>query len=236
VTDEGVTDEDVTDEDVTDEDVTDEGAKGRPFSITKRDLTVAAITAVVVAVIGGIGLFIAGSGGDDDTQAESPTTSASAAAAGATPPRTTAASTADIHGIGVPVTKGGVTLTVNEVTRPASIPATRGPGRTPQAGGKFVRLDTTIKNDGQKSMDLTCSFDVQVVLVDRQRRQFDHVDDQYEIAGNPGCNDGLQPGFSIGMAYVFEVPEGADITFFGFGDPATDAGYNDLTWITVPTG
>ncbi|MGB3673269.1 MAG: hypothetical protein WA988_02390 [Candidatus Nanopelagicales bacterium] len=230
MTDEGVTG------DGTDEGVTDEGVQRRSFSITKRDLIVAAITALVVVVIGGIVFGIVGRGGDDDPKAASPTTSARAAVTSAAPQATTAASTADpnIHGVGVPVTKGGVTLTVNEVTRPASIPATRGPGRTPQSGGKYVRLDTTIKNDGQKSMDLTCSFDVQVVLVDRQRRQFDHVDDQYEIAGNPGCNDGLQPGFSIGMTYVFEVPESADITFFGFGDPSTDAGYNDLTWISLP--
>jgi hypothetical protein len=211
--------------------VTDEGAKRTSFAITKRDLVVAAVTAVIVILIGGVVFGIAGIGGDDESEAAAPTTSgARTSAVGRT---TTAAGAAnpETHPIGVPVTKGGVTLTVNEITMPPSIPATRGPERTPQSGGKYVRLDTTIKNDSQKSMDLTCSLDVQVVLIDRDRRQFDEVDDSYEIAGNPECNDGLQPGFSTDMAYIFEVPAQADITFFGFGDPNIE--YNELTWISV---
>ena len=198
--------------------------------MTKRDLVVAAITAAIVILIGGVIVGIAGIGGGDETEAAAPTSSVvrTSAAVGTTAART---ANPDIHQVGVPVTKGGVTMTVNEVTTPASVPTTKGPDRTPQSGGKYVRLDTTIKNDGLQSMDLTCSFDVQVVLVDRERRQFDAVDKKYEIDGNPGCNDGLQPGFAIGMAFVFEVPADAEIKLFGFGDPNIQ--FNDLTWITL---
>jgi hypothetical protein len=203
-------------------------------AVTRRDLTVAAITAALVILIGGAGFGIAALvGGEDDQSASSTSTRTAAAETSVPRPTATAAGTtrAVVVAIGGPVTKGGVTLTFDSVTNQPAIAVTRGPERTPQPGGKYVRLDTTIKNDGRQSMDLTCSFDVQVVLVDSQRRQFDHVEDQYEIDGNPECNAGLQPGFSTNMAYVFEVPVAAEVTLFGFGDP--NVKYNDFVWISL---
>ena len=60
-------------------------------------------------------------------------------------------------------------------------------------------------------------------LVDLAGRQFDSIENLYDVAGNPECNDDLQPGFSANMQWVYRVPAGTKITGWAFAD-ATDFG------------
>jgi hypothetical protein len=91
----------------------------------------------------------------------------------------------------------------------------------PDAGGKFVVVQTHVVNNAQISMDLTCGYPIATTVVDSQERQFDTIDSLYELRGNPECNDQLQPGFEADMTYVYMVPASAQIVAFGFAD-ATD--------------
>lgn len=133
--------------------------------------------------------------------------------------------------VGQPVTNSGVKLTVTAATVLTAVP--REDGDVPaRAGAKIIRVDTTVENVGQQSMDLTCGYPVTNKIYDSEKRQFDTVDSLYEIPGNPGCNDGLQPGFSSSMSYVYEVPETAKIEYFGFADSEVEYGSN-LSFISV---
>jgi Domain of unknown function (DUF4352) len=135
-------------------------------------------------------------------------------------------------GIGQPVVNGGVKLTVNSVSSPPVISRHYKGDVSPRAGAKYVQVETLVENAGQKSMDLTCGYPLANKVYDTQKRQYDAVDDLYELPGNPGCNDSLQPGFSSPMTYVYEVPQGAVIEFFGFADSDANYGAN-LSFITI---
>ncbi len=103
----------------------------------------------------------------------------------------------------------------------------------PAAGGKYVIVDTHIVNDGQVSMDLTCSYPIATVLVDDRDRQFDTIDSLYEIRDNPDCNAQLQPGFESEMTYIYMVPADANISGFAFRDASELGNNNDFTAVRL---
>lgn len=129
------------------------------------------------------------------------------------------------------MTNGGIKLTITGVSQPADIPRSGG-NIQPRPGAKVIRVDTTVENVGQKSIDLTCSYPIANKIYDSNKRAFDTVDNLYDIPGNPECNADLQPGFSSPMSYVYEVPADANIEFFGFAD--SDVNYGaDLAFVTI---
>ena len=145
--------------------------------------------------------------------------------------------------VGQKLVNGGVTLTVTKAEIATTIPMNRSGYRAgtqlakithekPEKGGKFLRVDTLIENTSKVSMDLTCSWPVDAKGVDSQEREFDKIDELYDLKGNPACNDGLQPGFKADMSYVYLLPEDADATSFIFRDPSdqTGTGYTTVTF------
>jgi hypothetical protein len=93
--------------------------------------------------------------------------------------------------------------------------------RAPQ-GGSYVFVRTRVKNDTKRGIDITCGYAIEAKAIDSDDREFDPVDDLFLIAGNPGCNDNLQPGFRATMTWAFLVPSGVVINGFKFAD-VTDA-------------
>ncbi|MDV7136192.1 hypothetical protein [Williamsia muralis] len=190
-----------------------------------------------LVAVAALSLLIAGcsSGGRDAP----PSSSAEAPAAIAT---TTTAPKVETFKIGEVATNGGVKLTVTSATNPPTIPMMTNSMRknsgydvygdvAPRAGGKFVRVDATVENVGQVSVDLTCSWPIEVFAADATNRMFDPVDELYKLQGTPECNENLQPGFSSPMTYVFEVPESADVRIFGFADTKRDS--EDPTFVVI---
>ncbi len=85
-------------------------------------------------------------------------------------------------------------------------------------GAKFVTVRTEVLNDAARSIDLTCSRPIQTYVFDDCGRRFDSVARLYQIAGNPECNENLQPGFTSPMTWVYRVPVHASIIAFEFED------------------
>jgi hypothetical protein len=85
-------------------------------------------------------------------------------------------------------------------------------------GAKLVTIRTEVLNDARESIDLTCSRPIQTYLFDDRGRRFDSVGKLYQIAGNPECNEQLQPGFTSQMTWVYRVPLHASIVAFEFED------------------
>lgn len=138
------------------------------------------------------------------------------------------------------MSNGGVTLTVTAARVTDSIEMNESnfrPGsgyeeytRTePDAGGRFVVIETHVVNDAKVSMDLTCSLPISTVLADAQDRSFDPIPELYKLKGNPECNDQLQPGFEADMTYVYLVPTDATITGWGFTDTTESFGSGEYT-------
>lgn len=163
--------------------------------------------------------------GDSETPA-SESTQASAEAAQATGDVADAGSSSDGK-VGQKLVNGGVTLTVTKVEIAETIPMNRTGYETgtelgkitherPEKGGKFLRVDTLVENTSNVSMDLTCGWVIEAKTLDSQKREFDSIDGLDYLENNPGCNDGLQPGFKADMSYVYLLPEDADATSFKF--------------------
>lgn len=93
----------------------------------------------------------------------------------------------------------------------------------PSKGGKFVRVDTLIKNMGDASMDLTCGWAIENRLLDSSERSFDPIDELYMLRGNPECNANLQPGFESEMSYIYMIPENASTETFSFRDTSNES-------------
>lgn len=131
--------------------------------------------------------------------------------------------------IGQRLVNGGVTLTATKAEIVESIPMNRSGYETgteyakithekPEKGGKFLRVDTLVENTSSVSMDLTCGWPIDTKIIDSQKREFDKIDDLYELENNPICNDGLQPGFKATMSFVYLLPEDATATGMTFRD------------------
>lgn len=95
--------------------------------------------------------------------------------------------------------------------------------RRAKQGGRFVYVTTRITNKTRVGLDLTCGLPVSTRLVDSESRNFEPIDGLYLIAGNPGCNENLDPGFRDRMTWVYLVPRGAVVDSFAFAD------FTDLT-------
>lgn len=85
-------------------------------------------------------------------------------------------------------------------------------------GGSYVYVTSTVKNDSNNGIDLTCGLPIEANLVDRDGREFTLVEGTYLIGDNPGCNDILDPGFKANMTWVFLVPPGAEPASLNFSD------------------
>lgn len=152
----------------------------------------------------------------------SPATESPTPAPSPTPTPTPSPTAPPAFGIGDTLENGGVSFTVHDAREAATITVNdsnyrQGSGLetyselAPTSGGKYYVVDATIENVGKQSMDLTCGYPVAVKVIDDQSREFDLADDLYEIKGNPGCNDSIQPGFSADITYAFVVPSDAHV-------------------------
>jgi hypothetical protein len=75
---------------------------------------------------------------------------------------------------------------------------------SPSASLYTVKLN--VLNMSDDWIDLTCSFEVDVRVVDTTFKRFSSMGDSYEIAGNPECNDFMNPGFDADTLWAFNVP------------------------------
>jgi hypothetical protein len=199
------------------------------------------VVLMAVATLGGVvGVFLVGR-----LTPETPPY----AAAPSPPTRTTTSSSATpaappLAQVGETVSNGGITLTVTAARTVESIDMNESnfrPGSgyetytktQPEQGGKFVVIETHIVNDGQSSLDLTCSWPIDAKLVDDRDRNFDPIDELYKLKGNPECNKQLQPGFEDDMTYVFLVPTDAKIFGLGFRDVTNSPGSSDFTVVRL---
>jgi len=89
----------------------------------------------------------------------------------------------------------------------------------PRRGAKLVVAYVDFLNDRKESVDIYCDFHLGTALYDSDGRKFDHVRSLYEIVGNTGCNERIQPGFGSSEAIAFEIPEGATPVAVVFWDP-----------------
>jgi hypothetical protein len=146
--------------------------------------------------------------------------------------------------VGQTVSNGGITLTATAARTVESIDMNQSnfrPGSgyetytktEPEQGGTFVVIETHVINNGQSSLDLTCSWPIDAKLVDDRDRNFDPIDELYKLKGNPECNKQLQPGFEDDMTYVYLVPADAKIVTWGFRDVTNLSGSSTFTQVRL---
>ncbi|WP_297005354.1 hypothetical protein [uncultured Corynebacterium sp.] len=142
----------------------------------------------------------------------------------------------DYGNMGVAVKGDGTTVTVNAayttdtVRRYTDGSWTNGEERPSQEvnareNGTFVVVETTVTNDTDRDMDLTCHSTggyVSAVLQTDPEALYQPVESLYEIPGNPECNRNLGSGFDAEMTWVFEIPADREATFFNFRTDTSD--------------
>lgn len=73
--------------------------------------------------------------------------------------------------------------------------------------GKFLVIETTVRNDSEEDMDLTCSAPISIKLETDKDAKYGPVESLYKLPGNPECNDQLGPDFDTKMTWIFEFQE-----------------------------
>lgn len=160
---------------------------------------------------------------------EAPTSTSASTLVPAPAPSTSTAPPTPISQLGQPVTSLGVTVTITSAFAAASVDLNQSNRPTGSGaetyttvpageGATFIFVVTQIDNNAANSMDLTCGYPVGNKLIDSQGRQFDQIDSLYQLLGNPGCNDNLQPGFSSPMTYIYQIPTSTTVTGWAFQD------------------
>lgn len=148
----------------------------------------------------------------------------------------TTSATEAIPGMGTPVKGDGATVTIKAAFETDTIRKytdgswTSGQERpseevTARDKGKFVVVETTVTNDTNRDMDLTCFHSggyVDAVLQTEPEAIYHPIDSLYEIPGNPECNADLGSGFDSEMTWVFEVPEDREALSFNFMTDTSD--------------
>lgn len=114
---------------------------------------------------------------------------------------------------------GGLIFTLESWSESLSLPKRRGGEIRAKEGAKFVVARINFQNDGRKSVDIHCNFHLGSALFDKEARKFDHIQSLYNIEGNTGCNDNIQPGFGSHETIAFELPETAKPDYLMFWDP-----------------
>lgn len=108
----------------------------------------------------------------------------------------------------VPFESAGLEFKLLETSQPTFVPQEARYGDLlPSPGAKLHGVMLNVLNMTDTWIDLTCSFEVDVRVIDSTFRRFTYVDDRYKIAGNPECNDFMNPGFSADALWVFDVPD-----------------------------
>jgi hypothetical protein len=148
----------------------------------------------------------------------------------------TTSTTESIPGMGTPVKGDGATVTVNAAYETDTIRQytdgswTTGQERpseevTARDKGKFVVVETTVTNDTNRDMDLTCRSTggyVDAVLQTDREALYQPIKSLYEIPGNPACNADLGSGFDSEMTWIFEIPEDREALSFNFLSNTSD--------------
>ncbi|MBN9738709.1 MULTISPECIES: hypothetical protein [unclassified Pseudonocardia] len=189
------------------------------------------VIATVPAVIVALALAPTGTPAAGPT-ASAPTVSASSPTGGGGTP--VASAPAAQGEVGDQLTDVGITLTVTSAEFVPNVMVSDNAGSAsatyaPQGPGddaRYFAVRTHVVNDGQKSIDLTCSSPITNALIDDRGRKFDAFDGLYKIQGNPYCNDAVQPGFEADMTYVYRVPSSATITSWSFADAADPTSFS----------
>lgn len=171
----------------------------------KRVLTVCVIPAAL--------LTVAGCGSSTPSAPTAPPPSATATAPSESPDASTSPA-GDVIPMGQQGNSAGLKMTVTKVTVTRTLRYSEsGKTLTAPSGGNYVLVQTTGMNDTKKGIDLTCSYPAKTLLFDQQGREFETGDlDLYELKGNPGCNDDVQPGFPFNMTWAYLIPPGATPT------------------------
>ena len=162
--------------------------------------------------------------------------SASHFAAASTSPPTSSAVAAGAPAVGVETESASIFVTVVGARRQAGTefcsqaPDTDFCETFDPATADVIYVDTTVRNETSEALDLTCSYEIDHALIDDQDRSLEDTGALYEIEGNPGCNDQLNPGFSVAMSYTYPIPTGRAFTAWRYYNPNVD----NAPEVTIP--
>jgi hypothetical protein len=154
--------------------------------------------------------------------------SASHFAAASMPPPTTSTGAAAAPAVGVETESASIFVTVAGTRRQAGTdfcnqaPDTDFCEAFDPATADVIYVDTTVRNETSEALDLTCSYEIDHALIDDQDRALEDTGALYEIEGNPGCNDQLNPGFSVAMSYTYPIPTGHAFIAWRYYNPNVD--------------
>lgn len=103
-------------------------------------------------------------------------------------------------------TSANLTYNLVETNQPSSIARRSGlSALTPSQGARLFGVKLNVLNMSDSWIDLSCSYEVDVRIIDTTFRRFNYVQGGHRFEGNPECNYFMNPGFSADMLWVFDV-------------------------------
>ncbi|MEU3398153.1 DUF4352 domain-containing protein [Streptomyces filamentosus] len=208
----------------------------------------AAWTVVVAGVSSAVTVAIVGNGGAEVTGTAAPTSSPSIWQDTRTYPDDAAqgpeelaspSPTAKSYAMGEKAKSSGATVVVKKVRESATVTINDHDSETTKtlkagAEAKYVIVETTVYNDGTESFDPACADGISQGLIDAEGRNFDPIENQYQVKGNEKACSGeeVQPGFKRDAVFVYKVPADARAVQWAFSGSEGRV-QDDLAIVTI---
>ncbi|MFF0425541.1 DUF4352 domain-containing protein [Streptomyces sp. NPDC004520] len=147
--------------------------------------------------------------------------------------------TAKSYAMGEKAKSSGATVVVKKVRESATVTINDHDSETTKtlkadAEAKYVIVETTVYNDGTESFDPACADGISQGLIDAEGRNFDPIEDQYQVKGNEKACSGeeVQPGFKRDAVFVYKVPADARPVQWAFSGSEGRV-QDDLALVTI---
>lgn len=125
---------------------------------------------------------------------------------------------------------GGLLIKLKEARIVSQVPLKNGNYLRAKEGTYFLETKITLLNESMRSIDIYCTFDFGTALFDQKGRKYDRIERHYNILGNIGCNEKIQPGFSTNETIIFLLPEGVQADYISFWNPNEIEDISDSRW------
>ena len=103
-------------------------------------------------------------------------------------------------------------------------------------GGYYLVVNTSGKNGTKEPIDLTCGYPIDISAHDVEGAKYSPIDGLSQIAGNPGCNEEVQPGQAFKESFIFLLPGDAKPDRLEWASVNSDLVEADIAAIDISRG
>jgi hypothetical protein len=105
---------------------------------------------------------------------------------------------------------------------------------TAKDGSYYLYVATSGLNGTKEPIDLTCSYPIDIAVLDKADARYTPIEGLDQIKGNPGCNEMTQPGQKFKETFIFLLPKGAEASKLTWFAVSSDLEESEPATIKLP--